>query len=86
MKTADLIDHFMMFLMNEFYQKLENDLERWTNNLLEAVKEDKKENIEHSLSWIHKYRDMMNDLRDENMSQTDFVGLIIEKFGLVKPE
>ena len=77
----DLMDHFIIFLMDGFHKSLEKDLTRWTENLLEAVKEDNNENIQTSMTYIKKYRDMMNDLSDENREIKDFVGLLVEKYG-----
>lgn len=77
----DLMDHFILFLMDEFYKSLENNLTRWTENLLEAVKENNNESIETAMKYIKNYRDLMNDLRDENMDIKDFVGLLVEKYG-----
>jgi len=77
----DLMDQFILFLMGEFYKSLENDLKRWTQNLVEAVKEDNQKNIETSLEYIKNNRELMNDLRDENMGIRDFVGLLVEKYG-----
>ena len=80
----DLIDHFILFLMDGFYTSLEKDLKRWTTNLLEAIEENKQDNIDTSMKYIQNYRELMNDLRDENMDIKDFVGLLAEKYGLVR--
>lgn len=80
----DLMDQFIMFLMNEFYLSLEEDMKRWTDNLVKAVKENNPKSIELALKHIDNNRDMMNDLSDENMDIKDFVGLIAEKYGFVR--
>lgn len=79
----DLMDRFVMFLMDEFYTSLENDLKRWTENFAEAVEEGKTDRMESALKYIKDYSELMNDLRDENMDIKDFVGLIAEKYGVV---
>lgn len=82
----DLMDQFILFLMDGFYKYLENDLKRWTKNLREAIAENNQENIDRSMKYIQSYREMMNDLRDENMDIKDFVGLIAEKYGFVRAD
>ena len=82
----DLIDHFLIFLMDGFYTSLEKDLKRWTENLLEAVEETNQDTIDTSMKYIQNYRELMNDLSDENMDITDFVGLIAEKYGFVRAD
>lgn len=80
----DLIDRFLLFLMDGFYTSLEKDLKRWTKNLMKAIEENNQENIDTSMKCIQDYRELMNDLRDENMDIKDFVGLIAEKYGFVR--
>ena len=82
----DLMDQFILFLMDEFYTSLENDLKRWTTNLLKAVEENNQKNIDTSMKYIQNYRELMNDLRDENMDIKDFVGLLAEKYGFVRAD
>ena len=82
----DLMENFIIFLMNEYYNSLEKDLKRWSENLLKASEENKQENIDTALKYIKHYREMMNDLSDENMDIKDFVGLIAEKYGFVRSE
>lgn len=80
------MERFVNFLMNEFYESLENDLQRWTENLVEAVKENNEKNIETSMTWIKNYREMMSELNDENMEPKIFVRLLAEKYGLVRAD
>ncbi len=77
----DLIDHFLIFLMGEFGKSLEADLERWIENLMKSTRENNEKNIETSMKYIKKYRELLNDLSDENMEIKDFVGLLVEKYG-----
>ena len=86
MTMWDLIDHFIVFLMREFNKSLEKDLKRWTDNLREAIGEDNQDNIDTSIEYIQTYRELMTDLRDENMTGKDFVGLIAEKYGFDRAE
>ncbi len=80
----DLMDRFVMFLMDGFHQSLERDLERWTDNLLTAIRDNNQKNIDTSIGYIQNYRELMNDLSDENMDIKDFVGLLAEKYGFVR--
>ncbi len=82
----DLMDQFVMFLMNEFHSSLEKDLKRWTDNLLDAVEENNEKNIDTSMKRIKNCRELMNDLSDENMEIKDFVGLLAEKYGFVRAD
>lgn len=82
----DLMDQFILFLMNGFYASLENDLKRWTENLLKAIKENNQKNIDTAMKYIQDYRELMADLSDENMDIKDFVGLLAEKYGFVRAE
>lgn len=82
----DLIDHFLIFLMDGFYQNLENDLKRWTENLLTAIAENDQTNIDTAMKYIKNYRELMNDLIDENMEPKVFMGLIAEKYGFVRAD
>ena len=82
----DLMDQFSLFLMNEFHKSLGNDLERWTKNLVTAVNENNSKNIDTAIKYIKNYRELMNDLSDENMEIKDFVGLIAEKYGFVRAD
>ncbi len=82
----DLMDRFIMFLMNEFHESLGNDLKRWTETLGKAVEENNLRNIDSSIKYIKHCREMMSDLSDENMDIKDFVGLIAEKYGFVRAE
>lgn len=82
----DLMDRFIMYLMNEFYESLEADLKRWTENLVAAVKENNDTNIETSMKYINNCRELMHDLSDENMDIKDFVGLLAEKYGFALVE
>lgn len=84
MLMFDIIDSFIIFLMDGFYQSIDNDLKRWTENLLEAIEEDNQENIDTSMKYIKNYRELMNDLTDENMDTWVFVGLLAEKYGFVR--
>lgn len=82
----DLMDQFILFLMDGFYKQLENDLKRWTGNLSEAIEENNQKNIDASKKYIQNYRELMNDLIDENMDIKDFVGLLADKFGFVRAD
>ena len=82
----DLIEEFVLFLMGQFYEKLELDLIRWTENLVKAVNENSEQGIETSLKYIKNYRELLKDLSDENMAINDFVGLIAEKYGFARVE
>lgn len=68
--------------MDQFRESLEADLSRWTENLVESVKDNNTNNIETCMKYIKKYRELIDDLTDENMDLKDFVGLVAEKFGL----
>lgn len=80
----DLIDHFIIFLMNEFHASLEKDLRRWIGNLQTAVEENNEKNIETAFKHIKNYRELLSDLSDENMEIKDFMGLVAEKYGMLK--
>lgn len=80
----DLMDQFVLFLMDGFYSSLEKDLKRWTKNLMDAIEENNQDNIDTSMRYIQDYRELMNDLRDENMDIKDFVRLIADKYGFVR--
>ena len=82
----DLMDQFIMFLMEQFHEKLELDLIRWTENLVKAVNENSEKGIETSLKYIKNYRELLSDLSDENMDIKDFVDLIAEKYGFARVE
>ena len=82
----DLIDHFLMFLIDGFYQSLEQERDRWLENLTKAVEENNETNIDTALGYIKNYRELMSDLSDENMEIKDFVGLLAEKYGFVRAD
>ena len=68
----DLMDRFVMFLMNEFYESLNQDMKRWLVNLNTAVEDNNEKNIETALRYIKDTRELMNDLSDENMEIKDY--------------
>ena len=80
----DLIDRFVMFLLNEFYEHLEEELTRYSQSLTVAIKEHRDLDAERYLKWIKETRDQLADLSDENMELKDFVGLVAEKYGFVR--
>lgn len=80
----DLMEQFILFLMNQFYQSLKEYQERWTQNLVNAVKGGNQKSVELCMKNIQNCREMMDDLSDENMDTKDFVGLIAEKYGFVR--
>ncbi len=77
----DLMDHFVLFVMDGFYHSLEDDLKRWTENLGNAITDNNQKGIDTAIERIQNYRGLMNELGDANMGIKDFVGLLVEKYG-----
>lgn len=82
----DLMDQFILFLREGFYEYLQKEMKRWTGNLLKAVEENNQPNTDTAIKYIQNYRELMNDLRDENMDIKVFVGLLAEKYGFVRAD
>ena len=80
----DLMDRFMMFLLNNFYEHLEEELTGYSQSLTVAIKENRDSDADRYLRWIKETRDQLSDLSDENMDIKDFVGLLAEKYGFVR--
>jgi len=83
---SDLQDRFMMWLMNNFYDSLKDDLERLGKSLSKALAENKQTDIDLYLRMVKETRGIVTDMEDENMDIKDFVHLIAHKYGLITDE
>lgn len=79
----DLQDRFMMWLMNEFYESLKDDLDRLGKRVSEALTANKTKEVDTYLRMITETRAIIKDMEDENFEITDFVQLIAKKYGLM---
>lgn len=80
--TLDMFDRFVMHLMNDFYESLKDDLSRYAERLVEAVKAEKQTDIDLYSFMMSQIRETIKDMGNENMEIKDFVHLLAEKYGL----
>jgi len=83
---SDLQDRFMMWLMNNFYESLKDDLDSLGKRLSEALTKNDQTNIDLYFRMITETRGIVKDMEDENMDIKDFVHLIAQKYGLMKDD
>ena len=76
----------MMWVMNNFYESLKDDLERLGKSLSKALAENKQTDIDLYLRMVKETRGIVTDMEDENMDIKDFVHLIAHKYGLMTDE
>ena len=81
---SDLQDRFMMWLMNQFYESLKDDLKALGKRVSEALTNDKQKDVDTYLRMITETRGILKDMEDENMEIKDFVHLIAKKYGLME--
>jgi len=80
---SDLQDRFMMWLMNQFYESLKDDLKALGKRVSEALTNDKQKDVDTYLRMITETRGIIKDMEDENLEIKDFVHLIAHKYGLM---
>lgn len=78
--TMGLIDRYWLWSMNEFYEKLRDDLVGYGDHLAEALEKNEKKSIETYLRMIKETRQIIADIRDENMEVGDFARLVTSKY------
>ena len=76
----------MMWLMNNFYESLKDDLDSLGKRLSEALTKNDQTNIDLYFRMITETRGIVKDMEDENMDIKDFVHLIAQKYGLMKDD
>ena len=76
----------MMWLMNEFYESLKDDLESLGKRLSEALTKDKRDDIDLYMRMVTETRGIVKDMEDENLEIKDFVHLIAKKYGLMNDD
>ena len=79
----NLQDRFMMWLMNQFYESLKDDLDRLGKRLSKALAEDKQTDIDTYMRMVTETRGIVKDMEDENFEIKDFVHMIADKYGLM---
>ena len=80
---SDLQDRFMMWLMNQFYESLKDDLVSLGKRVSEALTNNKQKDVDTYLRMITETRGILKDMEDENLDIKDFVHLIAKKYGLI---
>lgn len=83
---SDLQDRFIMWLMNEFYESLQEDLDRYGKQVSKSLTENKGRDVDTYLKMITDTRGIIKDMSEENMGPKEFVQLIAKKYGLMKDE
>lgn len=83
---SDLQDRFMMWLMNQFYESLKDDLDSLGKRVSEALTNNKQQDVDTYLRMITETRGIIKDIEDENMDIKDFVHLIAKKYGLMEDD
>jgi len=73
----------MMWLMNQFYESLKDDLDRLGKRLSKALAEDKQTDIDTYMRMVTETRGIIKDMSDENFEIKDFVHMIAHKYGLI---
>ena len=80
---SDLPDRFMMWLMNQFYESLKDDLDSLGKRVSEALTNDKQKDVDTYLRMITETRGIIKDMEDENLEIKDFIHMIAHKYGLM---
>ena len=83
---TDLQERFILWLMNNFYEKLQEDLDNYGKRVSKALTENKGTNVDLYLRMITETREIIKDLSDENMGPKEFIQLIAQTYGLMKDE
>ena len=78
---SDLQDRFMMWLMNQFYESLKDDLDSLGKRVSEALTNNKQNEVDTYLRMITETRGIIKDMEDENLEVKDFFLLIAHKYG-----
>ena len=81
-----LQDRFILWLMNEFYETLQEDLNRYGKRVSKALTENKDTDVDLYLRMITETRGIIKDMSDENMGPKEFIQLIAKTYGLMKDE
>ena len=80
---SDIQDRFMMWLMNQFYESLKDDLDSLGKRVSKALTENKQKDVDTYLRMITETRGIVKDMEDENLDIKDFIHMIAEKYGLM---
>lgn len=83
---SDLQDRFVMWLMDEFYESLIEDLDGYGKRLSKALTDGKQREIDTYMRMITETRGIISDMSDENMGPKEFIQLIAKTYGLMKDE
>jgi len=81
---SDLQDRFIMWLMNQFYESLKEDLDSLGKRVSESLTNNKQKDVDTYLRMITETRGIITDMEEENMDIKDFVQLIAHKYGLME--
>ena len=83
---SDLQDRFVMWLMNEFYESLLEDLDKSGVRVSKALTDNRGKDVDLYLKMITDTRGIIKDMSDENMGPKEFIQLIAQTYGLMKDE
>ena len=81
---SDLQERFMMWLMNQFYESLKDDLNSLGKRVSEALTNNKEKDVDTYLRMITETRGIIKDMEDENLEIKDFIHMIAHKYGLME--